>query len=264
MLFSVLCSHCLVFHPDTLPTMDVSHSLSYPVLQRSSPTPSSSCFPELAEDVFSSTGTERRMNRCCFISSHLKGILPHTCKYIPEGKAWCLLYLGWGELLRMLQWCLKSPNLTLRWVRLVFHQQPGGRREPFVSSRIYFQILSLSLPVLLFVSCSSLRLFSDRLFSACCFIMHFAGVFSLIYFARIDMIVGPPPPSTPRHKKYPTKGPMYSSKESPQYSPRLGFTKMPLSLEFFWIFFFHLLYVKPLSCQLYDGVSHLAVQPAKS
>ncbi|KFP83212.1 Potassium voltage-gated channel subfamily KQT member 2, partial [Apaloderma vittatum] len=35
----------------------------------------------------------------------------------------------------------------------------------------------------------------------------------------IDMIVGPPPPSTPRHKKYPTKGPMYSSKESPQYSP---------------------------------------------
>ncbi|KFQ26389.1 Potassium voltage-gated channel subfamily KQT member 2, partial [Mesitornis unicolor] len=39
-------------------------------------------------------------------------------------------------------------------------------------------------------------------------------------FASIDMIVGPPPPSTPRHKKYPTKGPMYSSKESPQYSPR--------------------------------------------
>ncbi|KFR06779.1 Potassium voltage-gated channel subfamily KQT member 2, partial [Nipponia nippon] len=38
----------------------------------------------------------------------------------------------------------------------------------------------------------------------------------------IDMIVGPPPPSTPRHKKYPTKGPMYSSKESPQYSPRKG------------------------------------------
>uniref|UniRef100_A0A8B9T8X9 Potassium voltage-gated channel subfamily Q member 2 n=1 Tax=Anas platyrhynchos TaxID=8839 RepID=A0A8B9T8X9_ANAPL len=39
--------------------------------------------------------------------------------------------------------------------------------------------------------------------------------------SRIDMIVGPPPPSTPRHKKYPTKGPMYSSKESPQYSPRV-------------------------------------------
>ncbi|KFV58670.1 Potassium voltage-gated channel subfamily KQT member 2, partial [Gavia stellata] len=39
---------------------------------------------------------------------------------------------------------------------------------------------------------------------------------------QIDMIVGPPPPSTPRHKKYPTKGPMYSSKESPQYSPRKG------------------------------------------
>uniref|UniRef100_A0A4X2LG25 Potassium voltage-gated channel subfamily Q member 2 n=1 Tax=Vombatus ursinus TaxID=29139 RepID=A0A4X2LG25_VOMUR len=35
--------------------------------------------------------------------------------------------------------------------------------------------------------------------------------------SRIDMIVGPPPPSTPRHKKYPTKGP----KESPQYSPRV-------------------------------------------
>ncbi|KFQ16001.1 Potassium voltage-gated channel subfamily KQT member 2, partial [Leptosomus discolor] len=41
-------------------------------------------------------------------------------------------------------------------------------------------------------------------------------------FCQIDMIVGPPPPSTPRHKKYPTKGPMYSSKESPQYSPRIG------------------------------------------
>ncbi|KFW69102.1 Potassium voltage-gated channel subfamily KQT member 2, partial [Pygoscelis adeliae] len=39
---------------------------------------------------------------------------------------------------------------------------------------------------------------------------------------QIDMIVGPPPPSTPRHKKYPTKGTMYSSKESPQYSPRIG------------------------------------------
>ncbi|KFV72899.1 Potassium voltage-gated channel subfamily KQT member 2, partial [Struthio camelus australis] len=39
---------------------------------------------------------------------------------------------------------------------------------------------------------------------------------------QIDMIVGPPPPSTPRHKKYPTKGPMYSSKESPQYSPRIA------------------------------------------
>ncbi|XP_074825613.1 potassium voltage-gated channel subfamily KQT member 2 isoform X5 [Natator depressus] len=39
--------------------------------------------------------------------------------------------------------------------------------------------------------------------------------------SRIDMIVGPPPPSTPRHKKYSTKGPMLSSKESPQYSPRV-------------------------------------------
>uniref|UniRef100_A0ACB8F6D0 Potassium voltage-gated channel sub KQT member 2 n=1 Tax=Sphaerodactylus townsendi TaxID=933632 RepID=A0ACB8F6D0_9SAUR len=36
---------------------------------------------------------------------------------------------------------------------------------------------------------------------------------------RIDMIVGPPPPSTPRHKKYPTKG--IPPKESPQYSPRV-------------------------------------------
>uniref|UniRef100_A0A8C4VWP1 Potassium voltage-gated channel subfamily Q member 2 n=1 Tax=Gopherus evgoodei TaxID=1825980 RepID=A0A8C4VWP1_9SAUR len=39
--------------------------------------------------------------------------------------------------------------------------------------------------------------------------------------SRIDMIVGPPPPSTPRHKKYPTKGPMLSCKESPQYLPRV-------------------------------------------
>ncbi|XP_054836628.1 potassium voltage-gated channel subfamily KQT member 2 isoform X1 [Eublepharis macularius] len=37
--------------------------------------------------------------------------------------------------------------------------------------------------------------------------------------SRIDMIVGPPPPSTPRHKKYPTKG--IPPKESPQYSPRV-------------------------------------------
>ncbi|XP_075427614.1 potassium voltage-gated channel subfamily KQT member 2 isoform X2 [Ascaphus truei] len=39
--------------------------------------------------------------------------------------------------------------------------------------------------------------------------------------SRIDMIVGAPPPSTPRHKKYPTKGSMHSTKESPQYSPRV-------------------------------------------
>ncbi|KAM9296375.1 potassium voltage-gated channel subfamily KQT member 2 isoform 4-T4 [Gastrophryne carolinensis] len=39
--------------------------------------------------------------------------------------------------------------------------------------------------------------------------------------SRIDMIVGPPPPSTPRHKKYPTKGSVLSTKESPQYSPRV-------------------------------------------
>ncbi|KFW75497.1 Potassium voltage-gated channel subfamily KQT member 2, partial [Manacus vitellinus] len=44
-------------------------------------------------------------------------------------------------------------------------------------------------------------------------------LFASFFFHWIDMIVGPPPPSTPRHKKYPTKGPMYSSKESPQYSP---------------------------------------------
>lgn len=40
--------------------------------------------------------------------------------------------------------------------------------------------------------------------------------------ARIDMIVGPPPPSTPRHKKYPSKGPTAPPRESPQYSPRSG------------------------------------------
>uniref|UniRef100_G3TXG4 Potassium voltage-gated channel subfamily Q member 2 n=1 Tax=Loxodonta africana TaxID=9785 RepID=G3TXG4_LOXAF len=40
--------------------------------------------------------------------------------------------------------------------------------------------------------------------------------------SRIDMIVGPPPPSTPRHKKYPTKGPTGPPRESPQYSPRMG------------------------------------------
>nr|XP_015220126.1 PREDICTED: potassium voltage-gated channel subfamily KQT member 2 isoform X3 [Lepisosteus oculatus] len=39
--------------------------------------------------------------------------------------------------------------------------------------------------------------------------------------SRIDMIVGPPLPSTPRHKKYASKGPMFSSKDSPQYSPRV-------------------------------------------
>ncbi|XP_012583618.1 PREDICTED: potassium voltage-gated channel subfamily KQT member 2 [Condylura cristata] len=39
--------------------------------------------------------------------------------------------------------------------------------------------------------------------------------------SRIDMIVGPPPPSTPRHKKYPTKGPSAPPRESPQYSPRV-------------------------------------------
>ncbi|KAM4842733.1 potassium voltage-gated channel subfamily KQT member 2-like [Thomomys bottae] len=39
--------------------------------------------------------------------------------------------------------------------------------------------------------------------------------------SRIDMIVGPPPPSTPRHKKYPTKGPTAPPGESPQYSPRV-------------------------------------------
>uniref|UniRef100_A0A452E7L1 Potassium voltage-gated channel subfamily Q member 2 n=1 Tax=Capra hircus TaxID=9925 RepID=A0A452E7L1_CAPHI len=40
--------------------------------------------------------------------------------------------------------------------------------------------------------------------------------------SRIDMIVGPPPPSTPRHKKYPSKGPTAPPRESPQYSPRSG------------------------------------------
>ncbi|XP_076849479.1 potassium voltage-gated channel subfamily KQT member 2 isoform X2 [Brachyhypopomus gauderio] len=35
--------------------------------------------------------------------------------------------------------------------------------------------------------------------------------------SRIDMILGPPGPSTPRHKRYSTKG----AKESPQFSPRV-------------------------------------------
>ncbi|XP_058542209.1 potassium voltage-gated channel subfamily KQT member 2 isoform X17 [Neofelis nebulosa] len=39
--------------------------------------------------------------------------------------------------------------------------------------------------------------------------------------SRIDMIVGPPPPSTPRHKKYPSKGLAAPPRESPQYSPRV-------------------------------------------
>ncbi|XP_036354085.2 potassium voltage-gated channel subfamily KQT member 2 isoform X4 [Ochotona princeps] len=39
--------------------------------------------------------------------------------------------------------------------------------------------------------------------------------------SRIDMIVGPPPPSTPRHKKYPSKGPTAPPRESPQFSPRV-------------------------------------------
>lgn len=61
-----------------------------------------------------------------------------------------------------------------------------------------------------------------QLLLSCGFTMHFAGVSFLVYSARIDMIVGPPPPSTPRHKKYPTKGPTAPPRESPQYSPRLG------------------------------------------
>lgn len=44
------------------------------------------------------------------------------------------------------------------------------------------------------------------------------------------MIVGPPPPSTPRHKKYPTKGPTAPPRESPQYSPRSGCRASRLSL----------------------------------
>lgn len=139
--------------------MDVSHSLSYTIPQRISPTPNSSCFSELAEDVLSSTGTERRMNICCFISNRLNGILLHICKYIPEGKACCLLYLGRGDLLTMFQWCLNLQILPWGGWDSGFHWQPGSRREPSVSSGIYFQILSLSLSVVLFFSCFFLQLF---------------------------------------------------------------------------------------------------------
>lgn len=50
------------------------------------------------------------------------------------------------------------------------------------------------------------------------------------------MILGPPGPTTPRHKKYSTKG----TKESPQFSPRLGRTKLHLVLAldlYFFLFF---------------------------
>lgn len=59
--------------------------------------------------------------------------------------------------------------------------------------------------------------------------VHCAGV-SFCLLARIDMIVGPPPPSTPRHKKYPTKGPTAPPRESPQYLPRSGCRPSRLSL----------------------------------
>lgn len=49
----------------------------------------------------------------------------------------------------------------------------------------------------------------------------------LVYSARIDMIVGPPPPSTPRHKKYPSKGPSAPPRESPRFSPRSGLRRLP-------------------------------------
>ncbi|XP_039623327.1 potassium voltage-gated channel subfamily KQT member 2 isoform X5 [Polypterus senegalus] len=39
--------------------------------------------------------------------------------------------------------------------------------------------------------------------------------------SRVDLIVGPQLPSTPRHKKYSIKGTVLSSKDSPQYSPRV-------------------------------------------
>ncbi|KAH0619251.1 hypothetical protein JD844_019126 [Phrynosoma platyrhinos] len=84
--------------------------------------------------------------------------------------------------------------------------------------------------------CFPTNFFLQHVASLCVLLVSF--FFSFI-FARIDMIVGPPPPSTPRHKKYATKG------SSPQYSPRLGFAKMPLSSETF-----HLLSVKPFSCHV--------------
>lgn len=58
------------------------------------------------------------------------------------------------------------------------------------------------------------------------FMGHCAGVFS-IYLARIDIIVGPPAPSTPSHKKYATKGP----KDSTLSPHRLGLTRLHLSCQ---------------------------------
>lgn len=53
------------------------------------------------------------------------------------------------------------------------------------------------------------------------------------------MILGPPGPTTPRHKKYSTKG----TKESPQFSPRLGRTKLHLVLALELYFLISLLIV---------------------
>lgn len=68
------------------------------------------------------------------------------------------------------------------------------------------------------------RSFSLRVPAAPDMLLHdaFSRCLFSCLLARIDMIVGPPPPSTPRHKKYPSKGPTAPPRESPQYSPRSG------------------------------------------
>lgn len=60
-------------------------------------------------------------------------------------------------------------------------------------------------------------------FGPCHVLLHCAILYS-ICFARLDMILGPPGPSTPRQKKYSSKG----TKESPQFSTRLGRPRLHL------------------------------------
>lgn len=144
--------------------------------------------------LLSVSGPERRINLYCLISNHLNGILLHVCKSIPEGKACCLFYLGWGDLLMIFQWCLNLQICPQGEWDSDFHQQPGGRTEPSVSSRIYFQLLSLSVSLLFCFSVVSFCNFSDQLFSTCCFIMHFARVFFSYLLCQDRYDCGSPAP----------------------------------------------------------------------